>query len=109
VTAEWVSFNLELTSNTILPAVMILMGLFSVWVSKETVVKYLGKNMDMHQDSSGDGRAAVSGVQIHGIKAVTDHYICFSDGMVNRENHGEKPEKVHPMTIKVRLNVLENY
>jgi len=27
----------------ILPAVMILMGLFSVWVSKETVVKYLGK------------------------------------------------------------------
>jgi len=27
----------------ILPAVMILMGLFSVWISKETVIKYLGK------------------------------------------------------------------
>ena len=27
----------------ILPAVMVLMGLFSVWVPKETVVKYLGK------------------------------------------------------------------
>ena len=27
----------------ILPAVMILLGLFAVWVSKETVVKYLGK------------------------------------------------------------------
>ncbi len=27
----------------ILPAVMVLMGLFSVWVSKEIVVKYLGK------------------------------------------------------------------
>ncbi|KXB06366.1 hypothetical protein AKJ51_03800 [candidate division MSBL1 archaeon SCGC-AAA382A20] len=27
----------------ILPAVMILMGLFKVWVSKEMVVKYLGK------------------------------------------------------------------
>ena len=27
----------------ILPAVMVLMGLFAVWVSKETVVKYLGK------------------------------------------------------------------
>ena len=26
----------------ILPAVMILMGLFTVWVSKETVIKYLG-------------------------------------------------------------------
>jgi hypothetical protein len=88
---------------------MILMGLFSVWVSKETVVKYLGKNMGMHQDSPGDGRTAVSGVQIHGIKAVTDHYICFSDGMVNRENHGEKPEKVRPMTREVRLKDLENY
>lgn len=29
---------------TILPAVMILMGLFSVWVPRETVVKYLGKS-----------------------------------------------------------------
>ncbi|HEC92079.1 MAG TPA: hypothetical protein ENI51_03660, partial [Candidatus Atribacteria bacterium] len=27
----------------ILPAVMILLGLFAVWVSKETVVKHLGK------------------------------------------------------------------
>ena len=27
----------------ILPAVMVLMGLFAVWVSKETIVKYLGK------------------------------------------------------------------
>ncbi len=27
----------------ILPAVMVLMGLFSVWVSKETVVKYMGQ------------------------------------------------------------------
>lgn len=27
----------------ILPAVMVLMGLFAVWASKETVVKYLGK------------------------------------------------------------------
>jgi len=27
----------------ILPAVMVLMGLFAVWVSKETVVKYLGE------------------------------------------------------------------
>lgn len=27
----------------ILPAVMVLMGLFKVWVSKDTVVKYLGK------------------------------------------------------------------
>lgn len=29
---------------SILPAVMLLMGLFSVWVSRETVVKYLGKS-----------------------------------------------------------------
>lgn len=28
----------------ILPAVMVLMGLFTVWVSKEMVVKYLGKS-----------------------------------------------------------------
>lgn len=28
----------------ILPAVMVLMGLFTVWVSKEIVVKYLGKS-----------------------------------------------------------------
>ena len=27
----------------ILPAVMVILGLFAVWVSKETVVKYLGK------------------------------------------------------------------
>jgi len=37
------SWNFFLEMITILPAVMILMGLFSVWVSKETVVKYLGK------------------------------------------------------------------
>lgn len=29
---------------SILPAVMLLMGLFSVWVSRETVIKYLGKS-----------------------------------------------------------------
>ncbi|MGC9365002.1 MAG: permease [Fidelibacterota bacterium] len=29
---------------TILPAVLILMGLFAVWVSKETVMQYLGKS-----------------------------------------------------------------
>ena len=36
------SYNLFIEFIFILPAVMILMGLFSVWVSKETVVKYLG-------------------------------------------------------------------
>jgi uncharacterized membrane protein YraQ (UPF0718 family) len=37
------STNYFLEMLLILPAVMILMGLFSVWVSKETVIKYLGK------------------------------------------------------------------
>ena len=36
------SYNLFKELIFILPAVMVLMGLFSVWVSKETVVKYLG-------------------------------------------------------------------
>lgn len=39
-TASW-EFFIELI--LILPAVMVLMGLFAVWVSKEMVVKYLGK------------------------------------------------------------------
>jgi len=39
-TTSW-EFFLEMI--WILPAVMVLMGLFAVWVSKETVVKYLGK------------------------------------------------------------------
>ncbi|MCK5200672.1 MAG: hypothetical protein KAR21_20095, partial [Spirochaetales bacterium] len=36
------SYNLFIEFILILPAVMVLMGLFSVWISKETVVKYLG-------------------------------------------------------------------
>ena len=36
------SYDLFKELIVILPAVMVLMGLFSVWVSKETVVKYLG-------------------------------------------------------------------
>ena len=36
------SYNLFMEFIIILPAVMVLMGLFSVWVSKETVVKYMG-------------------------------------------------------------------
>lgn len=39
-TTSW-EFFLEMI--WILPAVMVLMGLFAVWVSKETVMKYLGK------------------------------------------------------------------
>ena len=39
-TASW-EFFIEMI--LILPAVMVLMGLFAVWVSKEMVVKYLGK------------------------------------------------------------------
>lgn len=39
----WYSTTYFLEMFLILPAVMILMGLFSVWISKETVVKYLGK------------------------------------------------------------------
>ncbi len=36
------SYNLFIEFILILPAVMVLMGLFSVWVSKETIVKHLG-------------------------------------------------------------------
>ena len=36
------SYNLLKELIFILPAVMILMGLFSVWVSKEMVIKYMG-------------------------------------------------------------------
>ena len=39
-TASWEFF---IKMILILPAVMVLMGLFAVWVSKEMVVKYLGK------------------------------------------------------------------
>jgi len=39
----WYSTTYFLEMFLILPAVMILMGLFSVWISIETVVKYLGK------------------------------------------------------------------
>jgi len=41
VTASSWEFFIEMI--WILPAVMVLMGLFAIWVSKETVVKYLGK------------------------------------------------------------------
>ncbi len=37
------SWDYFLEMMVILPAVMVVMGLFTVWVSKETVVKYLGK------------------------------------------------------------------
>jgi len=40
ITASWEIF---IEMIWILPAVMVLMGLFTVWVSKEIVVKYLGK------------------------------------------------------------------
>jgi len=40
ITTSW-KFFIEMI--WILPAVMVLMGLFAVWVSKETIVKYLGK------------------------------------------------------------------
>lgn len=39
-TTSWAYF---LEMMLILPAVMVVMGLFTVWVSKETVVKHLGK------------------------------------------------------------------
>jgi len=45
VTAASMDFFIEMI--WILPAVMVLMGLFSVWVSKELVVKYLGKSSGM--------------------------------------------------------------
>ncbi|MBC8388859.1 MAG: permease [Actinobacteria bacterium] len=38
-----VSKNYFLELAMILPAVMIIIGLFSVWIPKETVVKYMGK------------------------------------------------------------------
>ncbi|WP_457550723.1 permease [Archaeoglobus sp.] len=41
ITTSW-DFFVEMIS--ILPAVMLLMGLFTVFVSRETVVRYLGKN-----------------------------------------------------------------
>ncbi len=41
ITASSWEFFIEMI--WILPAVMVLMGLFAVWISKETVVKYLGK------------------------------------------------------------------
>jgi len=41
VTASSWEFFIEMI--WILPAVMVLMGLFAIWVSKETVVKYLGE------------------------------------------------------------------
>jgi len=41
ITASSWEFFIEMI--WILPAVMVLMGLFAVWVSKETVVKYLGE------------------------------------------------------------------
>ncbi len=37
------SWNYFMEMALILPAVMILLGLFAVWVPKETVVKYLGE------------------------------------------------------------------
>ena len=37
------SWNFFIEMMSILPAVMIIMGLFAVWISKETVVKYLGR------------------------------------------------------------------
>ncbi|MCK4575003.1 permease [candidate division WOR-3 bacterium] len=40
ITTSW-KFLIEMI--WILPAVMVLMGLFAVWMSKETVIKYLGK------------------------------------------------------------------
>jgi uncharacterized membrane protein YraQ (UPF0718 family) len=39
-----ISKNYLMELALILPAVMIIIGLFSVWVSKETVVKYIGKS-----------------------------------------------------------------
>ena len=41
ITASSWEFFIEMI--WILPAVMVLMGLFAVWVSKETVIKYLGE------------------------------------------------------------------
>ncbi|MDY6793753.1 MAG: permease [Actinomycetota bacterium] len=38
-----VSWDFFLEMLSILPAVLVLMGLFAVWVSRETVVKYLGE------------------------------------------------------------------
>ncbi|MBA7527977.1 hypothetical protein ES705_20159 [subsurface metagenome] len=38
------SWDYFLEMMMILPAVMVVMGLFAVWVSKETIVKYLGES-----------------------------------------------------------------
>ena len=40
ITVAW-SYSVQMMM--ILPAIMVMIGLFSVWVSKEMVVKYLGK------------------------------------------------------------------
>jgi len=42
-TVTTVSWNYFEEMMVILPAVMVLLGIFNIWVSKETVVKYLGK------------------------------------------------------------------
>ncbi len=42
-TAVSTSWDYLIEMIMVLPAVMVIMGLFSVWVSKEMVVKYLGK------------------------------------------------------------------
>ena len=39
-----ISWDYFLEMILILPAVMVIMGLFSVWVSNETIIKYLGKS-----------------------------------------------------------------
>jgi uncharacterized membrane protein YraQ (UPF0718 family) len=39
-----ISWDYFLEMILILPAVMVIMGLFSVWVSDETIIKYLGKS-----------------------------------------------------------------
>lgn len=41
------SWSLGKEMLMILPAVLVMMGLFTVWISKETVVKYLGKTSGM--------------------------------------------------------------
>ena len=52
------SYDLFMELILILPAVMVLMGLFSVWVSKDIVVKYLGHASGI----SGLGLAFVMGM-----------------------------------------------
>lgn len=43
-----VSWDFFLEMLFILPAVLVLMGLFAVWVSREKVVKYLGEESGLH-------------------------------------------------------------